>query len=528
MFLAIVPTGLVLGAIEVATAYVLFLVLVRFHLVSAISQPAWLPNFLDPIVLLIAVTILATAMRYLAQALPSLANSAFETRIRQALAEATLNGPGEESGLSVAEVAHFVNIVTPKTGGFLQGVMSALGIAALLILITAELLHLSWELSALSVAGAALLGFPMLWLKRISGRFSDQAYAFHRAFTYRFLKDIRNAQFLKVCGLGGLESMQLSQMAHSSRVNSRNYMLLYALGSNLPFLAGAILIVGLLWINEGWVLMPAAALVPFIYLFNRMIGSFIAVSNGTGQVREFFPYVVEMSRHVDALFPKVRPGIPVGEAVAGLSTLEVRDLEIGRGREPLTEPVSFIARPGDMVLISGQSGRGKSTLLMTLLGLVKPLGGQIIWGGARLERIDPVALRRRIGFAGPEPYLIDADIRTNLLFGVDRVAPAATEIDQALHIACAEFVHELKGGLAHELREHGDGISAGQKQRLALARCLLRRPEVLILDEATANIDEATEQLFFERLHRAYPQLMIVAVSHRSSLRSFATSFIEI
>jgi ABC-type multidrug transport system fused ATPase/permease subunit len=137
-------------------------------------------------------------------------------------------------------------------------------------------------------------------------------------------------------------------------------------------------------------------------------------------------------------------------------------------------------------------------------------------------------LRRKIGFAGPEPYLIDADIRTNLLFGLERSDVTETEIDQALYVACADFVYELEDGLGHQLRENGDGISAGQKQRLAVARCLLRRPETLVFDEATANIDEDTEQLLFDRLLAAYPEMLIIVVSHRSSLRKFATKVVDV
>lgn len=527
MFLATIPTGLVLGAIEVATAFVLFLVLARFHLVSSAGQPAWIPSYLDPLLLLAAVTILATVLRYLNQVLPNLANSAFESRIRQALAEAALNGRGEESNLSVAEVSHVANALVSKTGGFIQALMSCIGIFSLLILVTAELIHLSWVLTAFSMAGAAVLGLPMLWFKQIYGKFSDRAYEFHRAFTYRFLKDVRNAEFLKVCGLNRLEAEQLGYTARSARANSRIYALLFTAGNNLPYLAGVILIVGLLWSNERWALMPTAGLVPFVYLLNRVTGSLVSLSTSSGQVRELLPYVFEMSGYTEVLFPKIQSAFPAGRAVQKLSAIEVRALAFGR-RAPLTEPISFAVKSGEMALISGPSGRGKSTLLMTILGMIPPLGGEAIWDGNAVEQIDPVSLRRRIGFAGPEPYLIDANIRTNLLFGLEGSAPADAEIDHALHIACAEFVHELKGGLSYELREHGDGISAGQKQRLVLARCILRRPDVLILDEATANIDEETEQLFFERLHAAYPRMMIVAVSHRSSLRNFANIFIEI
>lgn len=165
---------------------------------------------------------------------------------------------------------------------------------------------------------------------------------------------------------------------------------------------------------------------------------------------------------------------------------------------------------------------------MTLIGILNPLAGKVSWGGESIETIDPVSLRRRLGYAGPEPYLLDADIRTNLVFGMERDNVSTAEIEHVLRLACAEFVFDLEGGLLHRLQEAGEGISAGQKQRLSLARCLLRAPDILLLDEATANIDEETEGQIMSRIRTAYPEMLIIAVSHRASLRRYATKTIEI
>jgi ABC-type multidrug transport system fused ATPase/permease subunit len=527
MFLATIPSGLVLGAVEVASAFLFYLLLARFDLVSTTAMPAWLPNAVDPLLLLAIVSVLVAALRYLTQVIPSVANSAFDTRIRQALARRALNGPGEGGELSVAEVSHFAGAVAGKAGGFVQGLTSSLSTFSLLALITGELAYLSWQLTFLSLAGAVVLGFPILLLKPISGRSSDRHYFAYQAFTYRLLKDVRNAHFLKICGISRREIARLDDISRAAYSHSRDAALVNGVSTNLPSLAGIALILGLLVLNQRLHLVAPADLVPFVYLLYRSIGSLAALSAGTGLMRECLPHVLELYRHAESLFPKVAEQAEAGEAASVLSSLDVRSLEYGR-REPLTPPLSLQLRSGEMVLVMGSSGRGKTTLLLTLLGLVPPLAGTIEWGGVPLNRLNASALRRKIGFAGPEPYLVDGDIRSNLVFGIDRVDVTDAEIDRALRIACAEFVHNLDGGLGHRLREQGDGISAGQKQRIALARCLLRRAEVLILDEATANIDEETERAIFTRLFEGYPDLMIVAVSHRSSLRGFATKVIEI
>src|SRR5437588_7445847 len=125
-FLATIPAGLLLGAVEVVTAYVLYLVLVRFNMLSAAGQPHWLPAFADPLVMLAASVILTAVLRYVVQVLPAMANSAFECRMRKVAALAVFCGPGEGGALSVAEVSHLNNTLTAKSGVFLQAVMTSL------------------------------------------------------------------------------------------------------------------------------------------------------------------------------------------------------------------------------------------------------------------------------------------------------------------------------------------------------------------------------------------------------------------
>jgi ATP-binding cassette subfamily C protein CydD len=526
IFFASVPVGLILGALEILAAYILYLVLVRFNLLMPDGQTSRLAAIADPAVLLLATVLFVSALRYLAQLLPSLANSALETRLRIALANAALTNPSDEGQFSVNEASHLLNAVVPKASAFLQALITCLGTISLLLLISVALARLSLTLTIVAVIAASILGFPIVILKRYCGKFSDRGYLYSRAFSSRFLKDVRNTHFLKLCGLNKVESDELAGIARAARNNSLTYQALFAVSSNLPLIAAAILIVSLLTANEHFGLLAGASLVPFVYLMNRVAGSLGNLTAGTASVRELMPYATELGKYANSLFP-TWPSSTIGSICPNLSMLEVNDLEVGRS-EALISPVTFSLKKGEMLLISGASGRGKTTLLLTILGLVPRISGKIAWGGLDADKIDWLELRKRVGFAGPEPFLIDADIFSNLKFGLDRTNVPQEEIDKALHISCAEFVYDLRDGLTHELREHGDGISAGQKQRLALARCLLRRPEVLILDEATANIDEETERVIFDRLFEAFPGLLTVAVSHRSSLRKFATAVMEI
>jgi ABC-type multidrug transport system fused ATPase/permease subunit len=229
---------------------------------------------------------------------------------------------------------------------------------------------------------------------------------------------------------------------------------------------------------------------------------------------------MELMEFVPELFAAHEPAAGSGEP-GPLANLNVRNLNVGRN-EILLDGVSFDVAKGETLLITGTSGRGKTTLLMSLIGIIDNLGGDVFWDGTQIEKIDPAKMRRQTGYAGAEPYLIAGSIRENLLFGVEHIAYSDAQIKEALWGACAEFVYDSPDGLDHMLKENGDGISAGQKQRLSLARCLLRKPGVLLLDEATANVDEETEGRLMGRIRDLLPDSIILMISHRSSLTRFA------
>ncbi len=126
-----------------------------------------------------------------------------------------------------------------------------------------------------------------------------------------------------------------------------------------------------------------------------------------------------------------------------------------------------------------------------------------------------------VGYVGAESFLIDGTVRENLLYGVHRT-PGDAELADALRKAECGFIDDLPNRLEHRLTEQGAGLSSGQKQRLSLARAMLRRPGVLVLDEATANLDSATEEKLVDTLTELKGGMTIVAVTHRPALLRLA------
>ncbi len=187
---------------------------------------------------------------------------------------------------------------------------------------------------------------------------------------------------------------------------------------------------------------------------------------------------------------------------------------------PALDGVSFTVEPGELLALVGPSGCGKSTLLGVLLGLLTPSAGSVRVGGVELAELDPAAWRARLAWVPQRPHLFKASIAENVRLGSE--APAE-EVWGALEAAgLAAAIRRLPAGLDTVLGEGGAGLSAGERQRVSLARAFLRDAPLLLLDEPTANLDGRTEQAVLEALRRLSAGRTVVLVAHRPALIAIA------
>ena len=172
---------------------------------------------------------------------------------------------------------------------------------------------------------------------------------------------------------------------------------------------------------------------------------------------------------------------------------------------------------GEKIAILGRNGAGKSTLLQLLSGMQTPVQGKIKLDGVELSLIDPSDVRRDMGLLNQNAHLFFGSVRENLTLG----APLASdeEILNALKITGAiHFVQEKKEGLDHMILEGGIGFSGGQKQALLLARLLIRQPNILLLDEPTASIDDVSEKQLIDHLKLWLGQRTLIVATHRRAV----------
>ncbi|KIC37119.1 ATPase [Ruegeria sp. ANG-R] len=179
--------------------------------------------------------------------------------------------------------------------------------------------------------------------------------------------------------------------------------------------------------------------------------------------------------------------------------------------------ISFTIEPGEKVAVLGQIGSGKSTVARLLLGLYHPRVGSVMLDGLDIRQIDPGDLRHNIGSLLQDVWLFSGTVRDNITSGT--VRPHDDELVRAGRIAGVEdFIARHPHGYDQKVAERGEGLSGGQRQAIALARALIGRPPVLLLDEPTSAMDVKSEAEIIGRLKEATPDTTMVVVTHRTSL----------
>ena len=269
-------------------------------------------------------------------------------------------------------------------------------------------------------------------------------------------------------------------------------------------------------------------LAPEAYLPLRLVGQhFHAAAEGLGAADRMFQLLET-------------PSAVSGGAVitTRIRSIEVSDVTVAfPGRDhPALQPTSFTARTGTVTAVVGRSGGGKSTLLHVLMGFVPATGGRVridddACGPVPLDGIALASWRERVGWVPQHPVLVGADLTAPVTVGaaVRLGAPDASDDAVLAALRQAGVAGELPAGLETELRADGSGLSVGQLQRIALARALVRRPDVLLLDEPTAALDGASERAVADAVRRcADAGAIVIVVAHRPALVGIADQLVRV
>ena len=210
-----------------------------------------------------------------------------------------------------------------------------------------------------------------------------------------------------------------------------------------------------------------------------------------------------------------RGKFPIGK-VKGKFSFQSVSFTYGEGRDLALQDFSLEVAPGENIAIVGASGAGKSTLLSLIIGFLRPTQGKIYLDGQDLNSLDLRTYRQFIAVVPQETILFSGTVRENILYGCPEAGEDALK-KAILEANAEEFVSNLPQGLQTMVGENGTKLSGGQRQRLAIARALVRNPQVLILDEATSSLDTVSESLIQSALDNLMKHRTTFIVAHRLS-----------
>jgi ATP-binding cassette, subfamily B, bacterial MsbA len=180
------------------------------------------------------------------------------------------------------------------------------------------------------------------------------------------------------------------------------------------------------------------------------------------------------------------------------------------------EDINLIFEKGEVTALVGGSGAGKSTLVDLIARFYDPTEGSILLDGKNLKDFDIASVRRKMAIVSQDTFIFNASVRDNIAYGLEEINEK--KLWQAAEIAHAnEFIKKLPDGLDTVLGDRGVRLSGGQRQRIAIARAILRNPDILILDEATSALDSVTEQLIQKSLEKLSRGRTVIAIAHRLS-----------
>lgn len=515
---AVVGLGLVGAALVIAQA-----MLIAEIVVAGFEDGLTVTELRTPLLLLAAVAVGRALVAWLTELAAHRASAAVKSELRGRLLErAAQLGPGWLSGQRTGSLVALATRGVDALDDYFARYLPQLGLAVVVpVAVLARIVTEDWVSAAIIVVTLPLIPLFMILIGWATQSRMDRQWQLLSRLSGHFLDVVAGLPTLKVFGRAKAQAESIRTITSQyRRATLRTLRIAFLSSFALELLAtlsvalvavtiGMRLVHGELDLYTGLVVLILA---PEAYLPIRQVGAqYHAAAEGLSAAEEIFAVL------------ETEPRAGGTEDVPDSTRLELEDVTVRHeGRtDPSLDAASLTVEPGETVALVGPSGVGKSTLLNVVLGFALPDEGHVRVGGRDLAELDLERWRSRIAWVPQRPHLFAGTIAENV-----RLARPDAD-DEAVAAALREagaydFVAELPDGERTLLGEDGAGLSAGQRQRLALARAFLADRPLLLLDEPTASLDGETEAGIVEAVRRLAAGRTVLLVVHRPALLAVA------
>lgn len=384
------------------------------------------------------------------------------------------------------------------------------------------MIRISWQLSLISVMLFSLLA---VWIARFRARVREASFPISKAngrFTsvaQEFINGIRTVHAFSTQDFERQRFYRASEDVVTA--STRSALLFTAIrpiteGLATTILVGMIVLGIAVFVANGT--LEIASLLTFLFVVFRLVPSAYAISGDLAQISNFAGSI----ENVKALLQTHdKPYLQNGQVQFSQLQRAIEFVSVDFGYDPddlVLHNITLTIPRGRTIALVGSSGAGKTTLADLIPRFYDPTQGQILIDGTDLRQFDIHSVRRKMAIVSQDTFIFNTSVRENIAYGSDAAAVTDDAIVEAARLANAlEFILEMPEGFETQLGDRGVRLSGGQRQRIAIARALLRNPEILILDEATSALDSVSERLIQESLDKLAVGRTVIAIAHRLS-----------
>lgn len=497
-------------------------------IVSSFEQRFDTGDLTTPLLLLAAVALGRALVSWLTELAAHRASAAVTSELRMRLVErAGQLGPGWLGGQRTGSLIALATRGVDALDDYFARYLPQLGLAVVVpVAVLARIVTEDWVSAAIIVVTLPLIPLFMALIGWATQSRMDRQWGLLSRLSGHFLDVVAGLPTLKIFGRAKAQAESIRRITHDyRRATLRTLRIAFLSSFALELLAtlsvalvavtiGMRLVHGDMDLYTGLVILVLA---PEAYLPLRQVGAqYHAAAEGLAAAEEVF-----------AVLETPVPDTGTRAAPAGALAFEGVTVRYPGRDAPAVREAAFTVEPGETVALVGPSGCGKTTLLQAALGFVAPAEGRVTVGGTDLAEVDREQWHQRIAWVPQRPQLFAGTVAENVRLA--RPDASDAEVARALEQAGAqEFVAGLPSGAETELGEDGAGLSAGQRQRIALARAFLADRPVLLLDEPTASLDGASEEAVVEAVRRLAVGRTVLLVVHRPALLAVADRVVRL